>query len=281
MFETRHLTVPTFARLDEYFGPWAYEPVRFQLAWQAAAAKNLFSHVNAGPSPRPQTMTTMVPVRGGKNVAVIEMNGSLMKQQPSMGGTSTVQLRRDIRSAASDPNVSSILISIDSPGGTVAGTQDLAKDVRDARKKKFVYAQINDLGASAAYWVASQANQVFANAPTALVGSIGTILTVYDESAAAEQAGIKALVFATGPLKGAGTPGAPVTEEQVAHFQRIVNETQTHFDAAVMKGRGLTPSQLAGVRTGGVFPAAEALDRRLIDGIQDFDSTLEALAAAK
>jgi signal peptide peptidase SppA len=223
----------------------------------------------------------MVPARDGKNVAVIRAVGTLMKQQSSMGGTSTIQLRRDIRSAAADPTVSASCSAIDSPGGTVAGTADLAADVKAARRKKPVWAHIDDLGASAAYWLASQADAVYANNPTALVGSIGTLQVVYDYSAAAEKEGVKTLVFRTGPLKGAGVPGAAVTEEQAANYQRLVNETQTHFDAAVRAGRGMTRAELDAVRTGGVFPAGEAVGLKLIDGVRPLDATLAALAGAK
>jgi ClpP class serine protease len=170
---------------------------------------------------------------------VIEARGLLMKQQSWMGGTATLQLRRDIRAAAADPNVSAILLAIDSPGGTAAGTADLAADVRAAARQKPVWAQIEDLGASAAYWLASQADQVFANtARRPMVGSIGTYQTVYDLSAAAEQEGVKVFHFATGPLKGAGMPGTPVTEEQQADFQGRVDAVQDSFDAAVRAAAG-------------------------------------------
>jgi signal peptide peptidase SppA len=221
------------------------------------------------------------PTDSGKSIARVVVRGTMMKGQSSFGGTSTVALRRDIRQAAADPNVSGILLDIDSPGGTVAGTADLAAEVRAARRRKPVWAHIDDLGASAAYWVASQADQLFANDRTALVGSIGTVLTVYDQSAAAEAQGVKPLVFATGPLKGAGAPGSPVTEEQRNYFQSIVDDSQVSFDAAVKNGRNFTADQLAAVKTGGVFPAAKALDLGLIDGIRSIDRTLEALARAK
>lgn len=282
MFDAIPLQLPTFNRLADYFGIWAIEPTAFLGQWSVAAATDLFRHVSAGPAPRPATQMSMQPSKkGDKSVAVISVAGTLMKQQPSMGGTSTVQIRRDVRAAANDPNVSGILLRVDSPGGTVSGTADLAADVKAARKMKPVWAHIEDLGASAAYWVASQADQVFANTSTALVGSIGTVMTVYDASVAAEREGIKTLVFRTGPLKGLGTPGDPVSEEQSAHLQAIVNEMQTHFDAAVRNGRGMSAAQLAAVKSGGVFTAAEALDKRLIDGIRSLDSTLSALGAAK
>lgn len=276
------LNVPTFARIDEYFGLWAIEPVSAHRMFRDAYATDFAKHLAAAMPAKPvQSSLEMIPVKGGKNIAYVKAAGTLMKQQSSMGGTSTVQLRRDIRSAANDPNVQSILLGLDSPGGTVAGTADLAAEVKAARKKKAVWAHVDDLTASAAYWVASQASAIYANAGTALIGSIGTIVTLYDQSAAAEREGVRTLVFATGPLKGLGTPGAPVTDEQASHMQTLVNEMQTHFDAAVMKGRGFTASQLDKVRTGGVFPATEALTLRLIDGIRSLDATVEALSSVR
>lgn len=281
MFDATPLHIPAFHRLTDYFGMWAIEPTAFLGQWRIASETDMIRHVMAGPPTKPVTTNFVPAKKGDKSVAIINVAGTLMKQQPSMGGTSTVQLRRDIRGAANDPNVSGILLRVDSPGGTVSGTADLAADVKAARKAKPVWAHIEDLGASAAYWVASQADKVYANTPTALVGSIGTVMTVYDASAAAEREGIKTLVFRTGPLKGLGTPGDPVSEEQSAHLQQIVNEMQTHFDAAVRSGRNLSAAQLAAVKSGGVFPASEALDKGLIDGIRSLDSTLSALGAAK
>jgi protease-4 len=137
-----------------------------------------------------------------------------------------------------------------------------------------VVAHIDDLGASAAYWIASQADKITANQPSALVGSIGTIQVIYDQSAAAEQQGIRPLVFATGPLKGLGTPGTKVTEEQAAHVQSLVDSVQVNFDAAVMKGRRMSAKELAAVRHGGVMTATQALNAKLIDAIQPLGKTI-------
>lgn len=277
------IPVPHFARLNEYFGLWAIESTAATNIATLASTTGLPAHVAANVAkPKPVESTLeMIPVKGGKSIAYVKVAGTLMKQQPSMGGTSTIQLRRDIRNAANDPNVQAILLGMDSPGGTVAGTADLANEVKTAKRKKPVWAHVDDLCASACYWVASQASAIYANAPTALIGSIGTIVTVYDQSQAAEQQGIRTLVFSTGPLKGLGVPGAPVTEEQQSHMQSLVNELQTHFDAAVMKGRGMNATQLNSVRTGGVFPATDAVSLRLIDGIRSIDATVDALSAVR
>jgi signal peptide peptidase SppA len=258
----------------DFLGPWAVEPSRFHLP-----SFGLAPPWAAAPAPAAKTVDVYAGL-SGKAVAVIRASGLLMKPT-SWFGTSTVQLRRDIQAAADDPGTSAILLSIDSPGGTVAGLADLAADVRAARKRKPVWAHIDDLGASAAYWLASQADAVYANSPDALVGSIGTILVVHDLSAMAEREGVRPVVFATGPLKGAGTPGTPVTPDQQAYFQAIVDGVQQSFDAAVMAGRTLTREQLDAAKTGGVFLAKEAKTLGLIDGIRPFKATLAALAAQR
>lgn len=272
-----------FHRLDEYFGAWAYEPDRFAALWALWRRTDLRAHaaeVRAAGGPQRPGLTEVVGV-DGRNVAVVRVGGTLMKQWPSLGGTSTVALRQEIRRAAQDPAVAAVLLSVDSPGGTVAGVADLAAEVKAARRRKPVWAHVDDLAASAAYWVASQADQVWANSATALVGSVGTVMTVYDLSGAGEREGVRAVVFATGPLKGAGTPYAPVTEDQRAYFQAMVDDTQKAFDAAVRAGRGLSAEGLAAARTGGVFLADRAKEMGLIDGVRPLDATVAALARAK
>jgi signal peptide peptidase SppA len=280
MFD-RLLHVPPFPRMHDYFGLWCMEPGALTSFVDLVSRTDMRQHVAAfRPPVPPQPTAEQAPAKGGKTTAVIRIAGTMAKSAGSFGGSSTVQTRREVRAAVNDPNVSGILLAIDSPGGNVAGTADLAADVKAARRKKPVWAHIDDLGASAAYWVASQADQVFANTPTALVGSIGTYGSVMDMSAAAERAGIRVHVFRTGPLKGAGSPGDVVTDEQLAHMQKRVDDTQTHFDDAVRKGRGLTAAQMDAVRTGGVWLAEEAKSLRLIDGVRSLESTLAALAAA-
>ncbi len=279
MIPAASITVPQFGRVGDWFGAWAIEETAGAQLLAMVQKTDLFAHV-AQAAERKAATDYSILKSGKENIAVVMLTGPLMKSVGSMqAGTSTVEARRAIRKAAADPDVSAILIAIDSPGGSVSGTADLGTDIKAASKQKPVWAHIDDLGASAAYWCASQCDKVFANNDTALVGSIGTLAVVYDMSAAAEKEGIKALVFGTGPLKGAATPGSPVTEEQQAYFRGIVADAQKSFDAAVQKGRGLTDRQLESVKTGGVFGATEALSRKLIDGIQSFDVTINQLAA--
>lgn len=212
----------------------------------------------------------------GDGVAQIRIDGPTAKSFGKFGEMSSVFVRKAIRAASVDQAVASILLVIDSPGGYVAGTDDLARDVAAANEVKPVVAFIEDLGASAAYWVASQAGKVYAN-PTAQVGSIGVFAVVEDFSKAAEVAGVTVHVLSTGPLKGAGAEGSPVTDEMLAAWQTEIDDTMAHFAAAVRKGRKMSPSAFAEVSTGGTWIASKAKDLGLIDGVRTLDAVVAGM----
>jgi len=282
------LEIPAFSRLHDWLGPWimlpsAYEGLKATILrtdWARHMADYQQKQELAAGRGEEDTLTQMIPVKGGKNIAAITLAGTLMKSASSFGGTSTVQARKEINAAKRDPNVHGILLAIDSPGGTVAGTAELGDAIKDATRSKPVYSYVDGLAASAAYWAASQTDMIFAGNRMTQTGSIGTYLPAYDFSKALEAEGVKAKLFTTGKLKGLGTYGMPITDEQSAHLQERVNEMQTHFDAAVRSGRGMNASQLEAVKSGAVFSAKEAMEKRLIDGIRTLDQTLAALAAA-
>lgn len=265
--------------IDQYFGVWAVQEEPFLAACQRLQGLDLRVHMDS-----PAAAEARAKAAAGESigktgsVAVIHITGSLMKQTSSMsGGTSTLLARRQIRAAIADDSVDSILLRIDSPGGTVAGTQELADEVAAAAKKKPVYAQVEDLAASAAYWVASQAQQIFANR-TALVGSIGTFMVIHDMSGLAAREGIKVHVLRAGDFKGAGQPGTEVTAGQLAEWQRVVNELNSHFLEGVAKGRKLALAKVRELADGRVHVGAAAQQLGLIDGVQSFDETVRQLS---
>jgi len=269
------LTLPIFARIDEYAGAWLIDADILSAYFAAIKIEGIKAHFAAQSEP---LAVVEKQEASGKKISIIHLNGLLMKGRSSMGGTSTIEARREIRNAANDPDTDAILLAIDSPGGTVAGTWELADDIRAAGKAKPVWSHVSGLGASAAYWAASQTARITANSPTDQIGSIGTVQVIYDRSGEAEQQGIKVLRFATGPLKGLGIPGTKVTDEQAAHVQQIIDSVQVYFDSAVRKGRNLTAAELNAVRHGGVFTATEAVNAKLIDGIQPLSKSINDLA---
>jgi len=209
------------------------------------------------------------------STAIISIAGPMMKFASKFGGASTLAIRKQLRAALQDEDVSAILLHIDSPGGTVAGTHELASAVAAANKIKPVTAFIDDLGASAAYWVASQAGTIVVNR-MGLVGSIGVITTVVDSSVAAEREGLKVHIIATGDMKGAGTPGTEVTDEHLAELQSLVDNINKVFLSEVAKNRPMTAEELLGLQAN-VFAAPEALKLGLVDKVDTLDNTLAEL----
>jgi signal peptide peptidase SppA len=274
--------VPHFSRLDEYLGPWMVYPPAAEQFCRLVANLDLAEHVRAFtalPTPKVPTVAETVEAKNGRRVAIIPLSGPMMKGQSSLGGASTIAARRMVRQAATDPGVGGILLAFDSPGGTVAGTQDLADDVRAASRRKPVFAHADDLLTSAAYWVASQADEVWANAPSALVGSIGTVIEVREQAGRAERLGMKNRLFTTGPLKVIGED-EPITEEQAVYLQQLAEKLQAEFDTAVKRGRGLSAAQLKEVRSGAVYPASDAVGLGLLNGVRPLAATIDALAGA-
>lgn len=254
-------------RIEQYTGPWATEPSRLRSALASVDRMDLRQHAATYEAPG-----KLGEFRWDGDTAVIDVLGSITKYGSSLSGMAygTIGVRKAIRRAVADPNAKRILMVFDSPGGTVAGVDDLAEEVRKAAKSKPVLAYCEDLCASAAYWVASQATEVYANR-SAVVGSIGVYMLVYDDSEAAAKEGVKAHLIKTSEFKGAGAPGLPVTDEQVSEWQRQINGVHAQFRQAVMRGRKLSAEQFEAVATGQVWEAKEALKLGLIDGVVAYD----------
>lgn len=268
---------PNVPYAEQMLGPWLMEETIFQALKAHAESIDLAAHTyepvqsvdGNGLSPYAYTEVRE------DGTAVVQIRGTMMKHASSFSaGTSTVRLRRDLRALADDPLVKSVVLHIESGGGTAAGTMELGNEVRRLSESKKVVAHIEDIGASAAYWVASQADEVFAN-QMAKVGSIGTYITVADYSKMAEQKGIKVHVLSTGDFKGAMTPGTEITEEHLSEVQDMVNKINMHFLTAVKNGRGMSAEAVDAVADGRVWMAVDALALGLLDGVQDFETTLE------
>jgi signal peptide peptidase SppA len=144
--------------------------------------------------------------------------------------------------------------------------QSLSDDVYNTRAFKPITAKIDDMAASAAYWIASQAESIEANA-SALVGSIGVYTVMYDTSAAAKDAGVKVNVISSGDYKGSGVPGSEITDKQIEAEQQLINKAADMFIDAVARGRGLEDKEVRKSADGRVWFAADAMGRGLIDSV--------------
>ncbi len=167
-----------------------------------------------------------------------------------------------IDAANADPAIHSILLMIDSPGGQVAGVHDAADKI--AKSAKPIRAHVQTLGASAAYWLASQAGTISASRG-AQVGSIGAYMAIVDLSQAAANEGVKVHVISSGPYKGAGVPGAPISAEQLIEMQGRINAIRDEFVQDIATGRGESPTRINDSADGRVYNPTESKARGLID----------------
>jgi signal peptide peptidase SppA len=262
---------------------WAIEPRAGEQLWKMLQNTTVSAHLQDAEARSGRSDGDARDYDVIDGVAVISMVGPMTKARTSFGtGASTVEVRRMVRSAAMDPEVKGIMLRIDSPGGSVSGTEDLARDVAAANRKKPCATYFEDTGCSAAYWVGCQAASVWANR-TAMVGSIGTYAVLYDSSGYAESVGVKVHVLSTGQYKGAGVDGAPVTDEQLAEFQRTVDSLNEHFLSAVARGRKMGLAQVRQIADGRVHVArsqnggSDALSLGLIDAVGSFDQAMADL----
>ena len=184
-------------------------------------------------------------------VGVIRIHGPLMRNPDLFsvllfGATDMDTVAAAISEAVSRDDVRSILLDIDSPGGTVNGTPELAQAVADAAKHKTVYAFSAGQMASAAYWIASQADAIYAT-PSARIGSIGVLLPIIDSSERFRAEGLRMEVFAAGKFKTIGTPGLSLTDEQRTLLQSDIEEIAADFKAAVLaRGRKVPDEAMEG-----------------------------------
>ena len=207
-------------------------------------------------------------VRDG--LATVRIHGTMLRQvsprQKAISAICGVRLcsmeetAAALLQAAADPAAHTILLDIDSPGGTVNGTPELAQVVRTVAKDKHVYAFTAGQCCSAAYWVASQADVIYA-APSATVGSIGVILPVVDSSALYDRCGLKMEVFSAGKYKSTGMDGTSLTEEQRDRLTQQVNATWARFKQAVTHRRSISDADMEGQ----TFYGLDAREHRLID----------------
>ncbi len=191
------------------------------------------------------------------------------------GGTSSNVLTAQVKEAISNPDVKAIMLNINSPGGEVDGLIQLSDAIFEARKVMKVVAQVDSLAASAGFWIAAQAESIFATTEIDQIGSIGVRTVMHDFSKHFEELGIRVIPVDTGPFKSAGLMGTEITEEQEAEVQKLIDEVFEVFKKHIFRGRpALNKGNIDKVSLGNVFHAPTAIGLGLADKIQDPNVTL-------
>lgn len=211
-----------------------------------------------------------------EGVAIVNIEGVMMKALSKYGGTSTTRLIEILAHLERDPEVEAVMIVGDSGGGSAAGTAQLADAIYNLRKKMPVHGHVEDHGFSACIEALSQCGTLTAR-KQAWVGSIGSMIVVEDLSGMAAKEGVVVHSVTSGPKKALVVPGKPVSEEALAELQRIVDVYAADFVDQVARGRDVEREVVEKWATGEIWTAAEAKDMGLIDEVMNFDEALNLL----
>jgi signal peptide peptidase SppA len=211
-------------------------------------------------------------------VGIISHRLSLMSDMSGPGvGASIQRLSAQFSQALDDVNCKSIVFDVDSPGGSVDGVMELASFVYSARSYKNVFAVVNSMACSAAYWLASAASKVIIS-PSGQCGSIGVYMTHQDESEALAKDGIKITLIKAGKYKTEGNSAEPLSDEARAAFQSKVDSYYGMFVQAVAKNRKTAESAVrSGYGQGRSVLAGDAVKQDLADRVGTLEDVLASL----
>lgn len=223
----------------------------------------------------PPPSVAVIPIEG-----VIMPKADLVSELSGGGGASLEAFGQAFAAAVTDPAISSIVLNIDSPGGVVDGVPETADLVRGARGAKPIIAVANAWAASAAYWIASAADQLVVT-PSGQVGSIGVYAAHEDLSAANEIAGVKTTLVSAGEHKTEANPFEPLSEEARAEMQRKVDHYFQMFVSAVAAGRDVTEKTVIEDFGGGrMMLPDQAVEVGAADRVATLDQVVSELAGA-
>jgi signal peptide peptidase SppA len=270
--------------------PWAMEPAKlsrvaafFMARLRGEVSPGLTAEEQASVEARRERAAGKTVSAGGKAVAVIPVHGVLSHRaglfDDYSGGASYESFQSALADALRDPDVGAIVLDVDSPGGTVAGCTEAADAIFRARGQKPIVAVANTMAASAAYWLAAQADELYVT-PSGTVGSVGVYMLHEDDSGWLEKAGVKMTFVHAGQYKVEGNSYEPLGEEARAEMQKWVDACRETFVAAVARGRGTSVEDvLAHYGDGRLLRAEDALAAGMVHGIRTLDDTIAALTA--
>ncbi|HAG08922.1 MAG TPA: signal peptide peptidase SppA [Desulfotomaculum sp.] len=218
------------------------------------------------------------PVSRGGVVAVVDIEGIIVSGQSSAGlfGTSSSAeyIAGLLKKAARDENIKAVVLRLNSPGGSAAGSQEIAREVDLLRqKKKKVIASMGDVAASGAYWIAARADKIVANSGT-MTGSIGVIIQTQDLRGLYSKLGVDSQTFKSGPHKDMGSATREITPEEKVIFQGLVDNVYQQFIQAVAEGRKMEPDRVRKIADGRIFTGQQAREKGLVDELGSFNDAL-------
>ena len=206
----------------------------------------------------------------GDKIAVVDLEGVILSPK---------QVVPDLKRYADDDSVKAIILHINSPGGGVAASEEIYKEVRRIRdeKKKTIVASIETVGASGAYYVASATNKIYADKGS-IVGSIGVIAEWVNYEDLLRWAKVKAITMKAGEFKDTGSPTREMTPAEREYLQSLIDNMHTQFIQAVAQGRHTKEDEIRAIANGKVWTGEQAYSMKLVDQIGDFEAAVKDTA---
>lgn len=237
-----------------------------------------------GGGPGPLTETVVQGERGPK-VLLLDIDDVITESDRpgplGLGGreSTVARVREQLDIARDDPEVKGLLLRIQSPGGTVTGSDVVYHEILRFKKDRSVpvVAQLMGTATSGAYYVAMSADSVYAH-PTTVTGSIGVILSSVNLSGLMQKLGIADQTVTSGSHKDTGSMLRPMTPEERSQLQSVIDDLYARFRSVVAAGRPkLEAPRLATLADGRVYSAPQALAAGLVDGIQYLPDTIDEM----
>ena len=206
----------------------------------------------------------------GDRIGVVDLDGVILSPQPLVG---------QLKKFADDSSIKAIILHVNSPGGGVAASEEIYREVKRVReeKKKQVVVSIETVGASGAYYIASASNKIYADRGS-IVGSIGVIAEWVNYGDLLRWAKLKSIVLKTGEFKDTGNPTRDLTPAEQAYMQSLIDNMFGQFVHAVADGRGMKFEDVKSIANGKVWTGEQALSMKLIDNVGDFEAAVKDTA---
>jgi protease-4 len=198
-------------------------------------------------------------------VGVVEVRGVILDSRD------TVRQLRDLRK---NDRVKAIVLRIDSPGGVVAPSQEISEEVRKLAAVKRVVVSMGSVAASGGYYIAVPATKIYAN-PGTITGSIGVLMKFSNVEGLLGKVGMKSFTLKTGPYKDAGSPVRPMTAEERALLQGVIDTAHGQFVRSVSEGRKLPIDEVRKIADGRILTGEQALTLKLVDRLGTLQDAIE------
>jgi protease-4 len=200
----------------------------------------------------------------GDKVAVLPITGLIADSESVI---------EQLKKYAKDGNVKAIVLRINSPGGGVGPSQEIHEEVRKLRGKKVVVTSMGALAASGGYYIACASQKIFAN-PGTITGSIGVIMPFVNLEELAKRVGVRGMEVKSGRFKDTGSSLRPMTPEEKALLQGVVDNTHHQFVAAVAEGRKQPFARVMQVADGRILSGEQAKALGLVDTLGNLEDAV-------